>query len=502
MATTNPILSPDRTESSTPFETETDCGRDSRIVSAERVKSIEEDPNAASEFSCFVNLCNTILGSGLLGLPYAFSRSGWFTGTILLVVCGSLSSFALHCLAECALREPHPSTFYSVAQTALPKLTSIIDAAVAIKCFGVGTSYLIVIGDLMPEVMEHFGAPESARNRLLWVTVGFSIVAPLSFLKDLDSLKFTSMVAIFFVGFLTFLIILYASDIDGLDPCEDIDQGDECVGEKQVFLFDIETMKVFSIFVFGFTCHQNIFAVKNELIDPTISRINMVIVYAIGTAGILYLVVGCFGYETYGDNVESDILVNYPGKFSCIVIFAYFNHKISGTELTSTARLFVSLLVAFSYPLQAHPARKCILTLLSTTLDANKSTEPSYHVLHMRYIGITVSYLLSYHYYQYLFPECAVSIIGCLLGSIIPDRYGDIRFGGNSFYCWGYWIYHSLLHSSGVCVLFNFQRRHIKAALENKASARSGNFGAYYNACVFDFHIFGWGWSLMIEAGR
>jgi amino acid permease len=292
------------------------------------------------------------------------------------VCCGSLSTFALHCLAQCALKEPYPSTFYSVAHSAMPKLTTLIDVAVAVKCFGVATSYLIVIGGLMPDVMEQMEASSAAQNRLLWVAVGFSVVAPLSFMKDLDSLKFTSLVAIFFVGFLTFLIILYASNIDGLDPCTDVDDGDECVGDQHVFQFDIETMKVFSIFVFGFTCHQNIFAVKNELSSPTISRINVVIVSSIGTAFLLYLLVGCFGYNTYGDNVESNILVNYPE-----------------TGLVSTARLFVSLLVAFSYPLQVHPARKCILTLLSTFLDADRTEEPPYSVMYMRFVGITVTFL-------------------------------------------------------------------------------------------------------------
>ena len=296
------------------------------------------------------------------------------TGTILLVVCGSLSSFALHCLAQCALREPHPSTFYSVAHSAMPKLTTLIDIAVAVKCFGVATSYLIVIGDLMPDVMEQMEASDAAQSRLIWVAVGFAVVVPLSFMKDLDSLKFTSLLAIFFVGFLTFLIMLYASHVDGLDPCADVD--DTCVGEKNVFLFDIETMKVFSIFVFGFTCQQNVFAVKNELIRPTVGRINTVIFSAIGVAFVLYLAVGCFGYDTYGDMVESNILVNYPE-----------------TGLVSTARLFVSLLVAFSYPLQVHPARKCILTLLSTFLDEGKSVEPPYSVLYMRFVGITATFL-------------------------------------------------------------------------------------------------------------
>lgn len=99
-----------------------------------------------------MNLANTVLGSGMLGLPYAYSHTGWVLGTFLLLICGCCSAFALHLLSLCALREPGPASFYSVAITAMPSATIVIDLAVAIKCFGVATSYLIVIGDLMPDV--------------------------------------------------------------------------------------------------------------------------------------------------------------------------------------------------------------------------------------------------------------------------------------------------------------------------------------------------------------
>ena len=40
------------------------------------------------------------------------------------------------------------------------------------------------------------------------------------------------------------------------------------------------------------------------------------------------------------------------------------------TYLTSFARVFVSLLVAFSYPLQCHPARRCLITLITSIKQA------------------------------------------------------------------------------------------------------------------------------------
>lgn len=102
-------------------------------------------------------------------------------------------------------------------------------------------------------------------------------------------------------------------------------------------------------------------------------RINNVVVSAIGTAMILYFIVSAFGYSTYGDNVESDILTNYPGKreWFCLDLSMLMMSRVfyAETYLTSFARLFVSLLVSFSYPLQCHPARRCIITLVSNVKD-------------------------------------------------------------------------------------------------------------------------------------
>ena len=60
----------------------------------------------ASTGSCIVALTNTILGSGMLGLPHAFSSCGYLLGLFFLVVGGMASSFGLHLLACSAVRAP------------------------------------------------------------------------------------------------------------------------------------------------------------------------------------------------------------------------------------------------------------------------------------------------------------------------------------------------------------------------------------------------------------
>jgi amino acid permease len=285
---------------------------------------IKDGTKGASMASCFFTLANTIMGSGMLGLPYAFSRTGWVLGSMLVLFSATSSAFALHLLSCCALRLPYPSSFYNVAGTALPNFEKIIDLAVMIKCFGVATSYLIVIGGLMPDVIvELYGSSSNSsasrrfwESRLVWVSLGFMIVTPLSFFKQLQTLKYTSFLSICFIVFLMVLIVLFSTQLHGFNPCAHDDDNPTaiCIGEKANFNANFESLQVLSIFVFGFTCHQNMFSIVNELHAVSQARLDAVIVASIAAAFTIYMIVAAAGFSTFGDNVESNILQSYPSE--------------------------------------------------------------------------------------------------------------------------------------------------------------------------------------------
>lgn len=65
-------------------------------------------------FSSVVNLTNSIIGSGILGLPYAFASAGWILGYILIAIAAIATIFSLHVLSLCATKVEHPSSFYKV----------------------------------------------------------------------------------------------------------------------------------------------------------------------------------------------------------------------------------------------------------------------------------------------------------------------------------------------------------------------------------------------------
>ena len=55
-------------------------------------------------FATAFTLSGAVIGAGILGLPYVFSRSGFFIGVFWLILLGFLMLFVNLCLGEVSLR--------------------------------------------------------------------------------------------------------------------------------------------------------------------------------------------------------------------------------------------------------------------------------------------------------------------------------------------------------------------------------------------------------------
>lgn len=200
-------------------ETETFSGNKEGLVhdgGGENMLTREEAKGTL--WSGFINLTNTIIGAGMLGLPGAFAGTGAAGGSLLLLTGAFFSVQGLFLLSKAAQKTGLPSSFYSVARAAVPRYTILIDLAVALKCFGVATGYLITIGDCMVDALDHIlmnGDPkydnrlwlQIVLSRHFWVIGAVLAVSPFSFNRQLDDLKKTSALALAFVFFLAFGII-------------------------------------------------------------------------------------------------------------------------------------------------------------------------------------------------------------------------------------------------------------------------------------------------------
>ncbi|KFH42195.1 Vacuolar amino acid transporter-like protein [Hapsidospora chrysogenum ATCC 11550] len=330
-------------------EAEDDMSRARRRVG----KDSRHGGGKASMLSSIVNLLNTIVGAGTLAMPSVLSHTGIMLGTILVLWSGLVAAFGLYLQSKCArYLDRGTSSFFALSQITYPNAAVLFDLAIAVKCFGVGVSYMIIIGDLMPGVVLGFNQYVEQYPYLLdrhfWITAFMLLIIPLSFLRRLDSLKYTSIVALISIGYLIVLVIYHFAADPHADPSNI---------RVVKWAGTVEALSALPVVVFAYTCHQNMFSIINEIQDNSPASLAGVIGSSIGIAGSIYIVVSITGYITFGNAVVANIVSMYP------------------TGVASTiGKAAIVVLVLFSIPLQVHPCRASLDAVLNWRPNRNSSS--------------------------------------------------------------------------------------------------------------------------------
>ncbi|KAJ3302330.1 hypothetical protein HDV03_005163 [Kappamyces sp. JEL0829] len=315
-----------------------------------------------------VDLCNTILGTGIVSLPYAFSTVGLGVGTFFVVLAVWTTWFSLRLLVNAAQKahgnpqakfswslhamRGEPS-FSSIAQVAVGPWQSIVcDLVVVMACMGFSISYLVSIGDCMPEFVSGVLGSDHAlswllTNRYFWMLAFIMVVAPLNFARSVDDFPWFSATALGCAVFLALTVIVQSL------------LSETQLGSLPIhwLILEKKSFDCIPIFIFAFTCHQNIFSIykdidanylSGEALDyGTLAHIHAVIDISVICVGTVYLVVGWIGFLMFGSHTKIIILENYESSLTIVV-----------------ARFCYSLLAALSIPIQIHPCRIALESLL------------------------------------------------------------------------------------------------------------------------------------------
>ncbi|CAG99348.1 amino acid transporter [Kluyveromyces lactis] len=299
---------------------------------------------SSSVQSGVITLLHTACGAGILAMPYAFKPFGLILGLSMIIFCGLCSSTGLYLQSYVSKYvPPGHASFFTLCRLTRPELSVVFDAAIAVKCFGVGVSYLVVVGDLLPQIMSTFTTHGWLLSRQFHITaVTLIIVTPLCFIKKLDSLRYTSSIAITAVGYLCVLVVFHFAV-----PNSEIDHLRGHVSIWKPSDVDSSMLSSFPIFVFAYTCHHNMFSIINEQSDKSLDSITKLIRIAITLAMSLYISIGALGYCTFGDHITGNIITLYPNSISSTI-----------------GRIAIALLVILAFPLQCHPARASVNHIL------------------------------------------------------------------------------------------------------------------------------------------
>lgn len=144
-------------------------------------------------------LFNSAVGAGVLALPYCFLKGGVVPVTIAIVFFGfitGLSSVAITACQEAAQARDYQTIVKKyLGQTSSSVMSSIIATYCLLNCVGA----LVIIADQSGPVLIHFFGKQDVwwMQRDTHVIVGAVLAFPLMCLKEITSLKFTAMTALF-----------------------------------------------------------------------------------------------------------------------------------------------------------------------------------------------------------------------------------------------------------------------------------------------------------------
>jgi len=112
--------------------------------------------------------------------------------------------------------------------------------------------------------------PEWVLNGNNWIIIFTAVLVPLCFLRDLNSLRHASYIALFSVAYLVVVVIR-----GYILPFKDM----PAPGEICLIHFTADFVSTFPVQVFASTCAQNLFPIYNEMKSNAQTRMNIVIPY-------------------------------------------------------------------------------------------------------------------------------------------------------------------------------------------------------------------------------
>ncbi|XP_016056664.1 PREDICTED: sodium-coupled neutral amino acid transporter 4 isoform X1 [Miniopterus natalensis] len=373
----------------------------------------EHHPGTTSFGMSSFNLSNAIMGSGILGLSYAMANTGIILFVTMLLAVAILSLYSVHLLLKTS-KEGGSLIYEKLGEKAFGwpgKIAAFI--SITMQNIGAMSSYLFIIKYELPEVIRTFmGLEENTGEwyldgNYLVILVSVGIILPLSLLKNLGYLGYTSGFSltcmVFFVsvviykkfqipcplpildhnaGNLTFnstlpmhvVMLPNNSESSGVNFMMDythqnpagLDENqakhslhgsgveyevhsDKC--QPKYFVFNSRTAYAIPILAFAFVCHPEVLPIYSELKDRSRRKMQTVSNISITGMLIMYLLAALFGYLTFYGEVEDELL------------HAYIKVYTFDTTLL-LVRLAVLVAVTLTVPIVLFPIRTSVITLL------------------------------------------------------------------------------------------------------------------------------------------
>ncbi|XP_047246157.1 sodium-coupled neutral amino acid transporter 2-like isoform X1 [Girardinichthys multiradiatus] len=325
------------------------------------------------------NLANAIMGSGILGLSYAMANAGIIQFVILLILAASFSLYSVHLLLKTA-NEGGALVYEALGYKAFGMPGKLATScSITMQNIGAMSSYLYIIKYELPIVIQSFtGASDGEwyiNGNYLVLLVSLFVILPLSLLRNLGYLAYSSGLSLLCMVFFLIVVIIKKFQM----PCplptpdtvnetmhmlnstphidnvtSDDDNDDTC--KPKYFVYNSQTVYAIPILTCAFACHPTILPMYEELKDRSRKKMQNVANVSFMAMFSIYLLAALFGYLTFYIHVEPELLHTYS---------KFYKYDV----LLLVVRLAVLAAVTLTVPVVLFPIRTSVNHLLCPTKD-------------------------------------------------------------------------------------------------------------------------------------
>ncbi|KAG5342998.1 Vacuolar amino acid transporter 2 [Termitomyces sp. T112] len=263
------------------------------------------------------NMANSILGAGIIGLPYAVSQAGFFTGLLLLTVLCAVTDWTIRLIvinAKLCGRHSYIEIMDHCFGSSGRAAVSFFQFAFA---FGGMCAFGIIIGDTIPHVIRSIFPNLSTipvlklfTNRQFIIALCTACVSyPLSLYRDIHKLARASGIAL--VGM---VIIVVSVIIEGPHTSPEL-RGDP---SKRFTIIQPGMFQAIGVISFAFVCHHNTLLIYGSLRTPTLDRFAKVTHISTFISLVCCTTLAVSAYMVFTNKTQGNILNNFASNDTLI----------------------------------------------------------------------------------------------------------------------------------------------------------------------------------------
>ncbi|KAJ4869860.1 Amino acid transporter ANT1 [Raphanus sativus] len=282
------------------------------------------------------NIIVSIVGTGVLGLPYAFRIAGWFAGSLGVVIVGFATYYCMLLLIQCRDKleaeegQEESKTYGDLGFKCMgTKGRYLTEFLIFTAQCGGSVAYLVFIGRNMSSIFASYGL-----SMVSFILILVPIEVALSWITSLSALSPFSI----FADICNIIAMCFVVK----ENVEMVIGGDFSFGDRTAVSSSIGGLPFAGgVAVFCFEGFAMTLALENSMKDR--EAFPKLLAKVLAGITFVYVLFGFCGYMAYGDETKDIITLNLPKNWSAIAV-----------------QIGLCVGLTFTFPIMVHPLNEII----------------------------------------------------------------------------------------------------------------------------------------------